>query len=131
VTLVVDASALVAIALFEPERDSFLRRLEEADAIFIAPVNVLEAGLAIVLRERLLGLNQFAAWLTQLRVSEVDVSGDAALEAYLRYGKGVHRAGLNLGDCFAYALAKQLDAPLLFKGDDFGVTDVRVAIQPT
>ena len=130
-TLVVDASALVAIALFEPERDSFLRRLEEADAIFIAPVNVLEAGLAIVLRERLLGLNQFAAWLTQLRVSEVDVSGDAALEAYLRYGKGVHRAGLNLGDCFAYALAKQLDAPLLFKGDDFGVTDVRVAIQPT
>ena len=130
-TLVVDASALVAIALFEPERDSFLRRLEEADAIFIAPVNVLEAGLAIVLRERLLGLNQFAAWLTQLRVSEVDVSGDAALEAYLRYGKGVHRAGLNLGDCFAYALAKQLDAPLLFKGDDFGVTDVRVAVQPT
>jgi ribonuclease VapC len=129
--LVVDASALVAIALFEPERDRLLRRLEDEDASFIAPVNALEAGLAIVLRQRLLGLNQFAAWLAELRVSEAEVSGNAALDAYLRYGKGVHRAGLNLGDCFAYALAKQLDAPLLFKGDDFGVTDVRPALQPT
>jgi ribonuclease VapC len=131
VTLVVDASALVAIALFEPERDSFLERLNAAGSIFAAPVNVLEAGLAIILRQRLLGLDQYAAWLAELRISETEVSGHAALEAYLKYGKGVHRAGLNLGDCFAYALAKQLDAPLLFKGDDFGVTDVRPALQPT
>jgi ribonuclease VapC len=46
-------------------------------------------------------------------------------------GRGVHRAGLNLGDCFAYALAKQLDAPLLYKGNDFALTDVRSALQPT
>jgi len=131
VTLVVDASALVAIALLEPERDRFLRRLNEADPILIAPVNALEAGLAIVLRQRLLGLEQYAAWLDELRITEVEVSGHAALEAYLRYGKGVHRAGLNLGDCFAYALAKRVNAPLLFKGDDFGVTDVQRAVQPT
>ena len=59
------------------------------------------------------------------------VAGDAALRAYLAFGRGVHRAGLNLGDCFAYALAKQLDAPLLYKGDDFSVTDIRPALQPT
>lgn len=124
----VDASALVAIAMFEPERDGFLGRMRELAQIFVTPVNALEAGLAIVLRQRLLGIEQFATWLSELRVAETEVSGDAALRAYLHYGKGVHRAGLNLGDCFAYALAKQLDAPLLFKGDDFRMTDVRVAV---
>ena len=127
----VDASAVVAIGLFEPERDELLAVLERSDSAFIAPVNVLEAGLAIVLRQRLMGLDQFASWLVALGLSQLPVSGDAALQAYLHFGKGVHRAGLNLGDCFAYALAKQLDAPLLYKGDDFGVTDVRPALQPT
>jgi len=131
VTLVVDASALVAIALLEPERVAFLNCLGKADPIFASPINLLEAGLAIVLRQRLFGLDEYQAWLAELGVAEMDVSGDAALRAYLQFGKGVHRAGLNLGDCFAYALAKQLDAPLLFKGDDFGATDVRSAFQPT
>ena len=54
-----------------------------------------------------------------------------ALDAYLRFGKGLHPARLNLGDCFAYALAKALDAPLLYKGDDFAMTDIRSALQPT
>lgn len=130
-TLVVDASALVAIALLEPERAGFLECLGNAGPVFAAPVNILEAGLAIVLRQRLFGLDEYQAWLVELGVAETDVSCNAALRAYLQYGKGVHRAGLNLGDCFAYALAKQLDAPLLFKGDDFGATDVRIAIQPT
>ena len=57
--------------------------------------------------------------------------GAAALRAYLQYGKGVHRAGLNLGDCYAYALAKAMDAPLLYKGEDFVFTDIRPALQPT
>ena len=51
-----------------------------------------------------------------------------ALDAYLRFGKGRHPAKLNLADCFAYALAKTLDAPLLYKGDDFPLTDVRSAL---
>jgi ribonuclease VapC len=131
VIVAVDASALVAIALGEPERDAFAHLLESVDAAYATPVNVLEAGLAIVLRQRLLGVDDYAAWLATLRITEVPVAGDAALRAYLAFGRGVHRAGLNLGDCFAYALAKQLDAPLLYKGDDFSVTDIRPALQPT
>ena len=127
----VDASAVVAIGLDEPERAAYLGVLERSEQAFIAPVNVLEAGLAIVLRQRLMGLDEYAGWLTRLGLAELPVSGGAALRAYLLFGKGVHRAGLNLGDCFAYALAKQLDAPLLYKGDDFAVTDIRPALQPT
>jgi ribonuclease VapC len=68
-------------------------------------------------------------WLDQLavRVNDTPVT-QAALDAYLRFGKGRHPARLNLGDCFAYALAKALDAPLLYKGDDFALTDVRSAL---
>jgi ribonuclease VapC len=131
VIVAVDASAVVAIGLYEPEREDLLAVLERADEAFIAPVNVLEAGLAIVLRQRLMGLDRYSAWLVELGLVELPVSGDEALRAYLLFGRGVHRAGLNLGDCFAYALAKQLDAPLLYKGDDFSVTDIRPALQPT
>lgn len=53
---------------------------------------------------------------------------DAAAEAFLRFGKGLHPAKLNFGDCMAYALAKSLDAPLLYKGDDFAKTDIRSAL---
>ena len=129
--LAVDASAVVAIALDEPERHDLLRCMDSADCLFMSPINITEAGLAIVLRQRLLGLNEFLSWLGRLRVEEMPVSGSAAIEAYLRYGRGVHRAELNLGDCFAYALAKDLTAPLLFKGDDFAWTDVTPAFQPT
>jgi ribonuclease VapC len=131
VIVAVDASALVAIALAEPERIPFERCLGDAQAVFATSVNVLEAGLAIVLRRRLFDLDEYSRWLADFRVTEVEVPGSAALRAYLQYGKGVHWAGLNLGDCFAYALARQLDAPLLFKGDDFARTDVKRALQPT
>ncbi len=129
--IAVDASAIVAIGLDEPERSDFLKVLEGVERSFVAPINIVEAGLVIVLRQRLMALDDYGRWLEQLGLAEQPVSGDAVLETYLKYGKGVHRAGLNLGDCFAYALAKQLDAPLLFKGDDFAVTDIRPALQPT
>jgi ribonuclease VapC len=131
VTLVVDASALVAIALYEPERVPFVERMNQATAVYISSVNSLEAGLAIVLRQRQLELDEFARWLAELRIEEAPVAGVEALRVYLRYGRGVHPAGLNMGDCYAYALAQQLSAPLLYKGDDFPKTDVRPAIQPT
>jgi ribonuclease VapC len=131
VIVVVDASAVVAVGLCEPERDDIVACLAEADSAFISPVNVLEAGLVVVLRQNLFGLREFADWLADLGLTEMPVPGDAALQAYMRYGRGVHRAGLNMGDCFAYALATQLDAPLLFKGRDFVLTDVRPALQPT
>jgi ribonuclease VapC len=131
VIIAVDASALVAIALGEPEGPAMDACLNAASAAYIAPVNVLEAGLALVLRNGHFTSAEFTEWLTAQRLEERDVSGSAALSTYLTFGRGVHRAGLNLGDCFAYTLAKSLDAPLLYKGGDFLHTDIRSALQPT
>jgi ribonuclease VapC len=131
VIIAVDASALVAIALGEPEALAIDACLNAASAAYITPVNVIEAGLALVLRNGRFTRNQFGEWLDAQQLEERDVSGHSALSIYLTYGRGVHRAGLNLGDCFAYALAAQLDAPLLYSGHDFVHTDVRPALQPT
>ena len=130
-SLVIDASALVALAMDEPERVEIERSLRANDDIRAAPINLTEAGIALVLRFGMFTPSQYDEWLADLGVQETSVDSGAALRAYLQYGRGVHRAGLNLGDCFAYALAKELDAPLLFKGDDFIFTDIRPALQPT
>jgi ribonuclease VapC len=130
-TLVVDASAIVAVGMDEPERSVMVEALSRSDDAVAAAINVVEAGIVLVLRFGRFTPEQYAEWLSELGVQERRVDGAAALRAYLQYGRGVHRAGLNLGDCFAYALAKELDAPLLYKGDDFGFTDVRSALQPT
>lgn len=129
--LVVDASALVAIARKEPEELAMVRAIASGEA-WASSVNIMEAGLVLVLREGRFTAEQYRVWLAGLFVSEFTaVDAHNALAAYLAWGKGIHRAGLNMGDCFAYALAKQLDAPLLYKGDDFPLTDVRSALQPT
>jgi ribonuclease VapC len=128
-TLAVDASALVAIARNEPGYENLEAALSKAEAAFATPINIMEAGLVLVLREARFTTDGFRAWLEAQNVLETKiVSAETVLDAYLRWGKGVHRAGLNMGDCFAYALAKQLDAPLLYKGDDFPLTDVRSAL---
>ena len=129
--LAVDASAIVAIALGEPEASTIESCLWEAAEAYATPINLVEAGLALVLRRGHFRADEFSVWVKEQRILERHIDGSDALHAYLLYGRGVHRAGLNLGDCFAYALAKQLDAPLLYKGDDFAFTDVRPALQPT
>jgi ribonuclease VapC len=129
--LVVDASALVALGMNEPERDLIEAALTSASEVQAASINITEAGIVLVLRFGRFTPEQYEAWLSLLGVVQVPLDGSAALAAYLQYGKGVHRAGLNLGGCFAYALAKRLDAPLLYKGDDFVFTDIRPALQPT
>lgn len=128
--IVVDASALVAIAKGEPEAAAMEAVLSISEP-WASSVNIMEAGLALVLRDGRFTAEEFGAWLADFFIGELDVRSADAIAAYLAYGKGVHRASLNLGDCFAYALAKQLDAPLLYKGDDFPLTDVRSALQPT
>ena len=131
--IVVDASALVAIALNEPEMSSFTVALHGADAAHLAPINYVETGLILKQRRFIEMKSHLDEWLEAYGVTVEDNAALAhpALEAYLRYGKGLHPARLNLADCFAYALAKSLDAPLLYKGDDFAKTDVRSALQPT
>lgn len=131
--IVVDASALVAIATEEPDRHRYIAALAQSDAAHMAAPNYLETGLVLVRRNVVASRREFDTWLKDAGVTvRVDLPlATDALDAYLRYGKGLHPARLNLADCFAYALAKTLDAPLLYKGDDFAQTDIRSAIQPT
>jgi len=128
--LVVDSSALVAIALREPDRGPFIQALEVADEILISPMNYVETGVALTTYGLFTSRDAIDAWLAdyRVRVAREPEIETAALDAYLKFGKGRHPARLNLADCFAYALAKQLDAPLLYKGEDFPLTDVRSAL---
>jgi ribonuclease VapC len=127
--IVVDASALVAIGDDEPEAERFLDILERSPSC-ISAVNYVETGLILMGRGRLATQSDFDDWLKQLgaKVMPDENLATAALGAYLAYGRRYHPAKLNLADCFAYALAKVLDAPLLYKGDDFPLTDVRSAL---
>jgi ribonuclease VapC len=127
----VDASALVAILLGEPDADELLGRLQSAGAGITSPVAVYEAVLAVMRVRaipRLAAERQARALLVELDVVVepiTDEIGRAALDAFDRYGKGrSHPAQLNLGDCFAYGAAVTLGVPLLYKGNDFAQTDL-------
>lgn len=122
--IVVDTSALMAIVLNEPEADAVAAALEQADGIAMSAATVAEA--LIVARRRGAG-DVMSRLIDGLGAQIAPVSRDVAAEvadAYDRWGKGVHAAGLNFGDCFAYALARRLGAPLLYVGRDFTLTDV-------
>ena len=125
--MVIDTSAIVAIALNEPEAAAFERQIAADPVRLISAATVLET--AIVLESRLgePGGAEFDLWLHKAAVEIAPVDSqqaDRARRAWRRYGKGRHPAGLNFGDCFAYALAVTTEQPLLFKGDDFARTDI-------
>ena len=130
--IVVDTSAIVAIAFGEPERAAFTQAILQADKALITTVSVVEARMAVHGRrgQRAVVL---VGDLLRLPMFEVVAPGqtetDAAYAAFITYGKGSgHPAALNFGDLFSYALAKTRDLPLLFKGDDFAQTDIESAI---
>ena len=131
--MVIDASALIAILLDEPDRRS-LEVAMESDAVrLVSAMTKLEAGIVMVGRFGIDGgvrLDRLLARIGATIVSFDDAQADIAREAFARYGKGRHRAGLNFGDCAAYALAVLEAEPLLFKGTDFAATDVEVAALP-
>ena len=130
--MIVDSSAIVAIVRREPEREKFLEALEQATTRRVSAASFFEA--AIVTdgsRNPVLSryLDQFLeqAGITVEPVTEAQAR--IAREAYRDYGRGSgHPAQLNFGDCFAYALARDLREPLLFKGNDFSHTDIRSAL---
>lgn len=128
--MVIDTSAIAAIALDEPEAPAFERRIADDSVRLISAATVLET--AIVLESRLgeQGGAELDLWLHKagVEIAAVDADqADRARRAWRRYGKGRHPAGLNFGDCFAYALAASTQEPLLFKGDDFSRTDIKAA----
>ena len=128
--IVVDASALVAIAIREQECAAFQQALRTASSAQIAAVNFLETGMVLLQRGFIADLGELEDLIGFYGVTLCEDAGLArgAFRAFQVYGKGRHPARLNLADCFAYALAKQLDLPLLYKGDDFSKTDIRSAI---
>ena len=127
--IVVDASALVAVADLEPDRTLYAERLGRADRAFISAVNAVEVGIVLIGRNRLQNSADLDRWLQKIGVDvEPNANFADVVDAYMRFGRGRHPARLNFADCFAYALAKSLDAPLLYKGDDFALTDVRSAL---
>lgn len=122
--IVVDTSALMAVLLGEPESERCIEVLEAEREVVISAGTLAEA--MIVADRRNVG-SELRALVEDLAFEIAPVSGASSArvaEAYARWGKGIHPASLNFGDCFAYALAQDLNAPLLFVGDGFAQTDV-------
>jgi ribonuclease VapC len=125
--MVIDTSAIVAIAFDEPEAAAFEQFIVKDAIRLISAASVLEASMVIETRRGEAGGRELDLWLYKAKVDIVAVDAnqvDIARRAWRRFGKGRHPAGLNYGDCFAYALAFSQGEPLLFKGDDFGKTDI-------
>jgi ribonuclease VapC len=130
--VIVDASALLAIVFSEPERDRFLEIADSAGDLTISVINFVEAGIKVdrdADARRAPALDKIVAEFA-IGIAPVTVEqGRLARQAHEKYGRGSgHPARLNLGDCFAYALARMRREPLLFKGDDFTRTDIEAAI---
>lgn len=126
----VDASAIVAILAGEGDGSALEARLDQAGPISTSPVAIYEAVLGIA---RVLNVSVAVAraevenFLAEAGARIIPIPpeiGRCAIRAFDRFGRGRHPARLNMGDCFAYACARSLDAPLLFKGDDFSQTDI-------
>lgn len=129
--IVVDSSAIVAILLEEADAGLFLERLSFSPRNVCSAMTFVECVMVLSTRAPKLSLERFAQSLADLAIDLVGVDPSQALlaaEAFTRFGKGRHPAKLNLGDCFSYALAKSLNAPLLYKGEDFGLTDIVSAV---
>jgi len=125
--VVIETSAVLAILDAEPEAAAFAEAIERDPVRLVSAASVLEASIMVVARHGDAGARELDLFLLKAQAEVVPVTAEhAALgrDAYVRYGKGRHPAGLNLGDCFAYALARASGEPLLFKGGDFGRTDV-------
>jgi ribonuclease VapC len=127
--MVIDTSALIAILQDEPERRVLNEAIEAAESCAMSTGSFLETSMVIESRYGPDGTRDLELFISKARITLASVDADQAYvarDAFRRYGKGRHPAGLNFGDCFAYALAKMLDEPLLFKGNDFVLTDIAV-----
>jgi ribonuclease VapC len=125
--MVIDTSAILAIALNEPDAAEIEMRIADDAIRLISAATVLEATMVLETRLGDAGAREFDLWLLRIgaEIGPFDAEqADAARRAWRRYGKGHHPAALNYGDCFSYALAVTRGEPLLFKGEDFAKTDI-------
>ena len=126
--MVLDTSAILAILLEEPEAAQFVHLIGEDRIRLFSAVSLVEASIVLRNRKGEGGehkLDQFVQ-RAKVQIMPVDMQqAETTRDAYNKFGKGIHPACLNFGDCFVYALAKTTKEPLLFKGNDFALTDVQ------
>ena len=129
----IDASAIIAIIAEEDDGPELAARLDKAQQLRTSAVALYEAILGLV-RSRRLSVGEAAnvvdQFLDRTGAEIIPITGEigrGAIRAFDRFGRGRHPARLNMGDCFAYACARALDVPLVFKGDDFPQTDIAAA----
>lgn len=129
--MILDSSCIVAVLKNEPERSSFEELIVDNDCSLSA-ANFLETAILLDMKNSGLVSKKLDSFLASSRISIQPVTKEQALiarEAYRKFGKGTgHPTQLNFGDCFAYALSKTLNEPLLAKGNDFPKTDVLLAL---
>jgi ribonuclease VapC len=129
--MIVDTSAVLAILFDEPDAETYAQAMSEADSLRMSAVNFVEAAIVVEVQTRHLGSRQFDAFIRRAGIvieAVTEEQAHAARQAFTDFGKGHHAAGLNFGDCFAYALAKVTREPLLFQGRDFPKTDITAAV---
>jgi ribonuclease VapC len=129
--MVIDTSALIAILFGEPEAISFSKAIADESRKLIRAVNALETGIVVEAKKGEAGGRELDLLLHRAQIEIVAMNADQAdlaRTAWRKYGKGNHPAGLNIGDCYAYALAKYSGEPLLYKGNDFSQKDIQATI---
>ena len=125
--MILDTSALIAIFFDEPDAATFIRAIHQAERCLISAASFLEISLVLEGQIGLEAVRQCDAFFRRVGIQIEPFTVEQAhlaRQAFHDFGKGRHPAGLNFGDCFAYALAKQTGEPLLYKGRDFGRTDI-------
>lgn len=126
--MIVDTSAVLAILYQENDAEAFARAIASEDSCRMSAANFLEAAINIDINGDASASRQFDAFIQRSEIFVEPVTfhhAQIARQAYIDYGKGIHPAKLNFGDCFSYALAKATNEPLLFKGNDFTKTDLQ------
>jgi ribonuclease VapC len=128
--VIVDSSAVIAILLKEPGYERLRDRLAASEQVSIGAPTVLESSMVLSARLGHAGKTLLARFLQEAEIEVVEFTADhwtVAADAFIAYGKGRHRAGLNFGDCMIYAIAKLAGEPLLCLGDDFSAIDLDVS----
>ena len=128
--MIVDSSAILAILFNEDDAESYARAITDADACRISAANFVEVAIVVEAQTKATGSRQFDAFFRCAGIIEpvTEEQAHIARQAFTDFGKGRHKARLNFGDCFAYALAKTTGETLLFKGEDFKKSDIASAI---
>lgn len=129
--MILDTSAIVAVLFNEPDAPFYARMIGEADSCAVSAATFVEVSIIVEARTGDAGSRAWDAFFRAAGIVVEPVTEDqarSAAQAWSKFGKGRHAAGLNFGDCFSYALAKLTGTPLLFKGADFQQTDVTAAL---